>query len=38
LFDDNGFCEEVAEHLQRYCNMSIQMIGTCEFVPPLELQ
>ena len=38
LLDDNSFCEEVAEHLPRYRNMSIQMIGTCEFVPPLEFQ
>ena len=37
LFDDTSFCEEVAEHLQRYCNMSIRMIGICDFVPPLEL-
>ena len=37
LFDDKFFCAEVAEHLQRYCTLSIDVIGICDFIPSLEL-
>jgi hypothetical protein len=37
LFEDKDFCEEVAEHLQRCCNMPLEVIGTCDLISSVEL-
>jgi hypothetical protein len=33
LFDNEDFCEEMAEHLRQCCSMSIEAVGSSEINP-----
>jgi hypothetical protein len=38
LIEDEIFCEELAKHLQHFCGMTIEAIGSLEFPSHLELR